>query len=103
MKVAWQFTAWNAFTKKTRPVGHGLSWSTDRFAIQVEERSFPPNHTVPYGTDSVSCIPWQSTARLRSLGSFGTKRLPETCPQDRPHIKSGGALISRTSTREERA
>ena len=29
MKVAWQFTAWNAFTKRTRPVGHGLSWSTD--------------------------------------------------------------------------
>jgi hypothetical protein len=27
-------TAWNAFTKKARAVGHGLSWSTDRFAIQ---------------------------------------------------------------------
>jgi len=34
MMVAWQFTARNAFTKKGRPVGHGLSWSTDRFAIQ---------------------------------------------------------------------
>jgi len=31
---SWQFTALNAFTKKTRPVGHGLSWSTDRFAIE---------------------------------------------------------------------
>ena len=34
MKVAWQFTAWNAFTKKGRPVGHGLTWSTERFANQ---------------------------------------------------------------------
>jgi len=34
MKVARQFTAWNALTKKARPVGHGLSWSTDRFAVQ---------------------------------------------------------------------
>jgi len=25
MKVARQFTAWNAFIKKTRPLGHGLS------------------------------------------------------------------------------
>ena len=34
MKVAWQFTARNAFTKKTRPVGHGLTRSTDRFIDQ---------------------------------------------------------------------
>jgi hypothetical protein len=56
MKVAWQFAARNLFTK-SRPVGHGLSWSSDRFAIQVEDGSFRPNHTVPYGTGSVSCIP----------------------------------------------
>jgi hypothetical protein len=70
MKVAWQFTSWNAFTKKTRPVlsaiarmateeGHALSWSAGRFAFKIEERFFRPNHTVPYGTGSLSCIPWQ--------------------------------------------
>jgi hypothetical protein len=34
MKAARQFTVWNSFTKKTRPVGQGLSWSTSRFTIQ---------------------------------------------------------------------
>src|ERR1700751_5414371 len=60
MKVARQFTAWNAFTKKARTVGHGLSWSTDGFAIQVEN---VPSHPI---------IPFP-TGRVRFLASPGSK------------------------------
>src|ERR1700747_703158 len=51
MKVARQFTAWNAFTKKGRTVGHGLSWSTDGFAIQVE--NVPSHPIIPFPTGLV--------------------------------------------------
>ena len=61
MKIAWQFTAWNAFTKKTRPVGHGLSWSTDRFAIQGWA-TFLPTLITPF-----------PTGRVRFLASPGSK------------------------------
>jgi hypothetical protein len=55
MKVARQFTAWNAFTKKARTVGHGLSWSTDGFAIQVE--NVPSHPIIPFPTGRVRFLP----------------------------------------------
>ena len=59
MKVAWQFTAWNAFTKRPVP-GHGLSW----FFWQVHHsrlRNVPSDPIISAAaeTGSVSCIPWQ--------------------------------------------
>jgi len=48
--VAWQFIARDAFKKTTRPVGHGLSWSTRAFTAYGGRSSPKPNHTVPFGT-----------------------------------------------------
>jgi hypothetical protein len=42
--VAWQFTARNSIKKTTRPVGHGLSWSTRGFTA-YDGRSFLPTQS----------------------------------------------------------
>src|SRR5215469_2164610 len=44
LMVAWQFIARDAHNKTTRPVGHGLSWSTRPFAA-YGSRSFPPTQS----------------------------------------------------------
>ena len=41
--------------KKCRTVGHGLSWSTDGFAIQVE--NVPSHPIIPFPTGRVRFLP----------------------------------------------
>jgi hypothetical protein len=109
MRVAWQFTAWNAFTKKARPVlsaivrmateeGHGLSWSTDRFANQGCARFLP--------TQSYRCLrdgfgflhPLAVNYQATITWSLLDKSFPETCLQDRLRLK-GEKLCSCSSSK----
>ena len=97
MMVAWQFTAWDAFTKKARPVGHGLSWSTDRFANQGCAR-FLPTQSYRSLRDGFGFLhPLAVNCQASVTWSLLDKSFPETCLQNRLRIKGEKSCLCSSS------